>query len=285
VNFTRIWRAKAPGEPENDANEPLPPVLSDALAELERSSRNRLELEALGATIAGILKTAFATPGSPVPSLGPEDAQSAFLLERIREGWSEGVPAVRVITPALDRDRLLGRVRAIDGLAGRDHAPARGFREHLRAEPDRIVEWIHDLLTAGEERIAGPLEQHGLDPAYAFSIFRLALLGELGDWSARICGHRSELGWSRCDCPVCGAAPALAESRGLEQQRFLRCLRCGAGWPGNRLRGRSFHGGQYFSNHRQESAPGCGPELRSRPVLLTPKQRLCRGGRLAGRIG
>ena len=37
-----------------------------------------------------ILKAAFATGGSPVPSLEPADDQTAFLLERIREGWGEG---------------------------------------------------------------------------------------------------------------------------------------------------------------------------------------------------
>lgn len=37
-------------------------------------------------------------------------------------------------------------------------------------------------------------------------------------------------GWSSGVCPVCAAWPALAESRGLERSRVLRCGRCGAGW-------------------------------------------------------
>ena len=234
MDFTRIWAAKKPGEPRKDAGEPFPPALSAALAEMERSSRNRPELEALGPTIVGILKATFSIPGSPVPSLAPEDAQSAFLMERIREGWSEGVAAVRVIVPALDRDRMLARVRAINEIADRDHPPARGLREQLAAEPDRIVEGINALLVAGEEGMGKLLEQQdGIDPAYAFSVFRLALLGELGEWSMRISGHRSLPGWSRRDCPVCGAAPALAESRGLEQQRFLHV--CGVGRDGRAI--------------------------------------------------
>ena len=37
--------------------------------------------------------------------------------------------------------------------------------------------------------------------------------------------------WSQGYCPVCGAWPALAEARGVERSRHLRCGRCGAGWP------------------------------------------------------
>ncbi|HUS16785.1 MAG TPA: formate dehydrogenase accessory protein FdhE, partial [Chloroflexia bacterium] len=36
--------------------------------------------------------------------------------------------------------------------------------------------------------------------------------------------------WSRGTCPVCGAWPLLAELRGLERARRLRCGRCGTDW-------------------------------------------------------
>jgi FdhE protein len=37
--------------------------------------------------------------------------------------------------------------------------------------------------------------------------------------------------WTRGYCPVCGAWPALAEARGLERSRRLRCGRCATDWP------------------------------------------------------
>jgi len=37
-------------------------------------------------------------------------------------------------------------------------------------------------------------------------------------------------GWDRGFCPVCGAWPAIAELRGLEASRQLRCGRCGSDW-------------------------------------------------------
>lgn len=43
-------------------------------------------------------------------------------------------------------------------------------------------------------------------------------------------------GWQRAACPLCGADAGLAEIRGVEAARTLRCLRCGAGWPYPNLR-------------------------------------------------
>jgi FdhE protein len=37
--------------------------------------------------------------------------------------------------------------------------------------------------------------------------------------------------WMAGYCPVCGAWPACAEMRGIERRRYLRCGRCGSGWP------------------------------------------------------
>src|SRR5205807_9292173 len=36
--------------------------------------------------------------------------------------------------------------------------------------------------------------------------------------------------WWEGYCPVCGAWPVVAEYRGLERKRQLRCGRCGTGW-------------------------------------------------------
>jgi len=43
-------------------------------------------------------------------------------------------------------------------------------------------------------------------------------------------------GWDHGYCPICGAWPALAEARGLERERRLRCTRCGGDWRTEWLR-------------------------------------------------
>ena len=37
-------------------------------------------------------------------------------------------------------------------------------------------------------------------------------------------------GWRRGICPACGAAPLLAELRGAQRERVMRCGRCAAAW-------------------------------------------------------
>jgi FdhE protein len=50
----------------------------------------------------------------------------------------------------------------------------------------------------------------------------------------RACGtawrERVPPGWGRGHCPVCGGWPTLAEARGLERSRQLRCGACGGDW-------------------------------------------------------
>jgi len=41
--------------------------------------------------------------------------------------------------------------------------------------------------------------------------------------------------WGRGYCPACGAWPVLAEQRGLEQRRYLRCGLCASSWEIDRL--------------------------------------------------
>lgn len=50
-------------------------------------------------------------------------------------------------------------------------------------------------------------------------------------WASRIAP-----GWPHGYCPVCAAWPVLAEARGLERSRQLRCGRCGADWRFDWLR-------------------------------------------------
>jgi FdhE protein len=50
-------------------------------------------------------------------------------------------------------------------------------------------------------------------------------------WRERLPAH-----WTRGHCPVCAGWPLLAEARGLERARRLRCGRCATDWPIDWLR-------------------------------------------------
>ena len=80
----------------------------------------------------------------------------------------------------------------------------------------------HDRLDA----IAGPA---GVDAGALDSVAQLAVIPLLSAARRRLASD----GWARWGhghCPVCGAWPTLAEARGLERERYLRCGRCAAAW-------------------------------------------------------
>jgi FdhE protein len=66
-------------------------------------------------------------------------------------------------------------------------------------------------------------------------VARLAALPVLGA-CAQQCAAELPASWTQGYCPVCAAWPLLAEVRGVEQARRLRCGRCGADWAGQWLR-------------------------------------------------
>jgi FdhE protein len=71
--------------------------------------------------------------------------------------------------------------------------------------------------------------QHGVDAGALESVAHLAALPLL-----RSCGRLLQSGvpahWPHGYCPICAAWPILAERRGLDRSRRLRCGRCAAEW-------------------------------------------------------
>jgi FdhE protein len=148
--------------------------------------------------------------------------------------------------------------RAVSVVAGADvHGPwLAGARVEL---PERLVtKWLRDLLDVarrGSGAGSAPPQGAALDAA-AFLRASVELdldaldavagaagidsgLGRALAHPAALpllasCAHRAGTdarpGWDPGYCPVCGAWPALAELRGLEASRRLRCARCGADW-------------------------------------------------------
>ncbi len=272
----RPWRASDPPRPGAE----LPVALRHALADLESWAPPGPDWEPLRQKLARVLVAAFAVPGSPIPALDTHDIQTGFLLDRMREGWREGVPAVRVVPPALDHARLLERISSIDRCNDLHRASGGPFRDWLARQPEQVTACAGAMLLEGEEAVLPRLEPLEADAEHAVATLRLSLLGELGDWSSRIVEELPAGFWTHGHCPVCGARPALGEWRGLEQRQFLRCECCGAGWPVNRLQC-PFCGGQdhrglhsLFAEHDQQRCrllvcDSCGGRLKILATLST----------------
>lgn len=67
------------------------------------------------------------------------------------------------------------------------------------------------------------------DPATLRVVAQVAAVPLLRACARRI-GTAVSPAWWEGYCPLCGAWPTLAEFRGLERKRWLRCGRCGMGW-------------------------------------------------------
>jgi FdhE protein len=169
----------------------------------------------------------------------------AALGEMERPVWSESVPA-REHSAALSQSHLSGVT--------------------IQIAPDPVRRWVHRAMTiAGAGASAIPfvdaLAAGRLDP---MALFEAAVAGDpdrLEDVARAAGDDRGVLkvvgpilampmlhacrrawtplvpaAWAESYCPICGDWPALAESRGLDGQRRLRCGRCGGDWRTERLR-------------------------------------------------
>jgi FdhE protein len=93
---------------------------------------------------------------------------------------------------------------------------------------------VLSLSTAGAGSLLAALTDalalKGQPEAAESTILQLTLLPALLAAGRAFAPAVAEAGWTSGVCPVCAAWPPLAESRGLERTRVLRCGRCGSEW-------------------------------------------------------
>lgn len=136
-----------------------------------------------------------------------------------------GAPLLHQASIALDLGRATRLVHRLASVAGLDVR---------RPEGQQVRALLHAAVTENAT-VANHLAQELELPAGALlTVARHAIIPLLSGCSAQLAGvprRAGTLGF----CPVCGAWPVLAELRGLEQARRLRCGRCAADWDGEWL--------------------------------------------------
>jgi len=122
------------------------------------------------------------------------------------------------------------------GPAG-DGAPRSGDGASLRRfrpPPAQVVALLQAAVAHDRpaiEAIAGA----GVDPVALAAVADLAALPLLHPCARALAADLPRY-WPHGYCPVCAAWPLLAERRGLDRTRRLRCGRCGADWQAEWLR-------------------------------------------------
>lgn len=168
----------------------------------------------------------------------PEVAPLALLLAEAHKAigepaWAAAAAAVDLTAappevPVLHGSSISVDVAAAMALVARLAAAAGIGETFAPLDPVALLE--ASIVQHGEEieALAGVAQ---VDPDQLLVIGQVAtipLLTPIGARAAEIVAARN---WEPGYCPVCAAWPLLAELRGIDRTRVLRCGRCTSAWP------------------------------------------------------
>lgn len=139
--------------------------------------------------------------------------------------WTLWVGLLEDTARAIEDPRWSGQVNA-------DRAVARAWLTHLGLGAVDVEAWSDAALRQDEGDLARLAEAAGVKVDRGLALAGLSVTPLLHALRRRATMTEH---WAHGFCPVCGAWPVLAEYRGLERQRRLRCVRCGGDWAASWL--------------------------------------------------
>ena len=159
-----------------------------------------------------------------------DEAAAATTLNRER---FPGAPLLAGACIPLDAAHVEVWVRRLLTVASETGAEAAALRVAAR-EVDSLA-LLTAAINAENERLRRIAGEHDLDADVLIAVAGLAAMPLLQALRRGI-APVVDPAWSEGVCPICGGWPLLAEQRGLERTRRLRCGRCGGDWsqPGIR---------------------------------------------------
>jgi len=183
------------------------------------------------------------------PEVGPWLAVLTAALEAASDRvWENAAAGTRLMTerdpgvpllagaqiPLAERDAARW-VRRVLSLAGEAAATSRSLRTAAKANSLDALGLLEAAINLDEQRLNIMAERLDVDPDALMAVAVVAAMPLLQALRRRF-APATDPSWSEGFCPVCGGWPLLAEQRGLERLRQLRCGRCGGEWaqPGIR---------------------------------------------------
>jgi FdhE protein len=161
-----------------------------------------------------------------------DTAAAATMLQPQRAPTSPVLAGAQLPVAGPLANSWVRRVLALAGEAGPDGSRLRAAATNSALDAHALLEMA---VNADAERLTMMAERLDVDSdalAVAAALAAMPLLQAL----RRRFGPAVDPHWSEGVCPTCGGWPLLAEERGLERTRRLRCGRCGGDWaqPGIR---------------------------------------------------
>lgn len=205
------------------------PELRDALSRLDALGQQRPFLAQPIALLRNVLLEIGQTPPLNAVTLAGDAA-----LKKLRSG----TPLLRGEPFAIDENLFRRRWNVVCRAVQR-HQPS-----HSAAPLETILDqqgWsveglVGDVLAGRIDKIRSRARSDGLDAELTALVLRLTLFPTMSHAASSMARWRSEVRWNHGVCPTCGGWPLLAEFRGLEQLRFLRCGLCATEWEFPRLK-------------------------------------------------
>ncbi len=206
----------------------LVPILSPLERRLRTLGEWFPELREAAETYRVLLAILRDAPGNVAPvAIAPAEAAA-----RLARG--EPLLAGAALAFDLGATRVLA-VRLAEALCRRGVAKAGSVRDALARERFPLERLLRHAA-AGECAFVRTLARVlAVDPALLDVVAQNAVKPGLRAFCRQLAPLARGLAWERGYCYVCGARAALAELRGNELFRHLRCGRCGAGWGVRRL--------------------------------------------------
>jgi FdhE protein len=149
-----------------------------------------------------------------------EEAAAPVWAAAVPDEMSDAAPALRGATLTIERAVAERWLQRLFGASNVDSLRAAAARCDALAILAAAIDLDHTGLVGLSQAAAAP-EEAFLAVAPLAAVPWLEACGRR--WAPRVTGHGAS-------CPVCGAWAALAEARGLERQRRLRCARCAGDW-------------------------------------------------------
>ena len=216
---------------------PEPPEVTEAIAQLAHLAETQADLRQAAALQSALLRAMYAAPAAVLPvAMTAEDAVARL---------DGGVPLLRnVVLPCEARHlhgifiRLCKAARKVKTKTGPGAPDQAVYATLARAvKRGRLDLWAlgNTWLTGDVQTLPAQLAAQGYAADLVLTLLRLTLLPCLEQVAMQLAPLRATQPWGHGYCPTCGAWPVLAEQRGLEQLRYLRCGLCASSWGVDRL--------------------------------------------------
>jgi FdhE protein len=215
--FLRRWFGKKPSAPAAD----------EARAEIDRVLPDRPATRGALLWLRAILDDLVPDPlyvmtRFPTPDIAREECVA-------------GRPLLLHSALKVDPEKFSGRWRRICA-ALEEHRPGvvpagLGNTVNRSFDPTALAE---GLVRTGPEAIHPAALEVGAATELFGTLLRYALFAGFAAIEADAAPLRQGAVWDRGYCPTCGSPPLLAEFRGLDQTRFIRCGLCASSWEAPR---------------------------------------------------